>query len=227
MEWRSRTWQLALSNGIRNSISSSSLPMLNSSPRWEFRNKLNFEGRFFLLLIMFQRSERGIWIQNRKTLGPPGACWTYSLTNSCASLMRKQIQKWTVMIFKELPLHEKRRWHTFSSLSFTTLPQTPHPLAKLFTNPSTDIELFLAFTQAIHLPHHWFSSKSLSTMWHLRNILDKNLMQGLACLIHHWVLRTKHSSLYLGVRLKITTDYRNASFIQAPGSKTLFCLYNL
>ena len=158
---------------------------------------------------MFQRSERGIWIQNRKTLDPPGACWTWSLTISCASLMRKQIQKWTVMIFKELPLHEKR-WHTFSSLSFTTLPQTPHPLAKLFTNPSTNIELFLAFTQAIHLPHHWFSSKPVSSMWHLRNISDKNLMQGLACLIHHWVLGTKHSPLYLRVCLKITIDYRNA-----------------
>ena len=123
--------------------------------------------------------------------------------------MRKQIQKWTVIIFKELPLHEKR-WHTFSSLSFTTLPQTPHPLAKLFTNPSTNIELFLAFTQAIHLPHHWFCSKPVSSMWHLRNISDKNLMQGLACLIYHWVLGTKHSSLYLRICLKITTDYRNA-----------------
>lgn len=142
--------------------------------------------------------------------------------------MRKQIQKWTVTIFKELPLHEKRRWHTFSSLSFTTLPQTPHHLAKLFTNPWTNIELFLAFTQTIHLPHHWFSSKPVSPMRHLRNIFsDKNLMQGLACLIHHWVFGTKHSSLYLRVWLKITTDYRNASFIQAPGSKTLFCLYNL
>lgn len=127
---------------------------LRTNPTWK-------EG--FRLLILFQRPEGGIWIQNRKRVGPPGPCRTWSLTITCTSLMRKQAQKGTAMIFKELSLHEKGRLHTFSSLSLARLPQILHPLAKLFTNPSTNLEFFPAFAQAPHLPHQWFSSKPMPT----------------------------------------------------------------
>lgn len=75
-------------------------------------------------------------------------------------------------------------------------------LAKLFTNPSTNLELFPGFAQATHLPHCLFSSSPVSTSdnptLHSRNTFsDTTMRQALVYLLHHSVLGTRHSSWYL------------------------------
>ena len=133
---------------------SSSVPV--SIPDQDERLRINQASKEgFWLLTVFQRP----W-------------WSWSLTTACTSLTRKQTQKGTVMIFK-LSLHEKRRLHTFSSLSLTGTSTDTSSFSHI-------IELFPAFAQATHLPDYLFSS----SLCRLRRILPS--IHGASSQLQPW-----------------------------------------
>lgn len=169
---------------VRNSISSSSLHV-NSRPRWNPKNKSNSEGRF-LAVSYVPKTTKQIWIQNRKTLGPVKRPWWW----------------WGGLAIACIFLTWKEEIAYISSLPLSTLPQIPHLLAKLFINPSTNLEIFFPdFAQANHPPHSLFPSSPVSASetptLHSRSIFSDRTRRQALVLLHHSVLGTKHSFWYL------------------------------